>query len=62
MIITYEIICQHFFKVYIKSNQVCFHILLISNRWYQDQFVDYLDLSNEAFVNTNKDESSQSNI
>jgi len=62
MIITYRIICQHFFKVYIESNRACFHILLISNCWYQDQFVDCLDLSNEVFVNTNKDESSQSNI
>ncbi len=56
MIITHEIICQHFFKVYMKSNRVCFYILLISNYWYQDQFVDYLDLSNEAFMNMNKDE------
>ena len=45
-----------------ESDRASFHILLIPNRWYQDQFIDCLDLSNEASVNANKSGSNQNNI
>jgi hypothetical protein len=45
-----------------ESDRASFHILLIPNRWYQDQFINYLDLSNEASVNANKSGSNQNNI
>jgi hypothetical protein len=52
-----------FFKVFVESNQAYFHISLITNRWYQDQFFFNSDLmSNELLVSSGPVNENQSTI
>ncbi len=39
MLVTYGIICRHFFKVFVESFKACFHLKLISHRWYKDEYI-----------------------
>ena len=55
ILVTHGIVCRHVFKIFVESNQAYFHILLIPNRWYQDQFINNSDLlANEMVVNTSE--------
>ncbi|KAF0474619.1 protein far1-related sequence 5-like [Gigaspora margarita] len=40
MLITHRIICRHFFKIFTESSKAYFHLKLIPNRWYKDEYID----------------------
>ncbi|CAB4384382.1 unnamed protein product [Rhizophagus irregularis] len=39
MLVTHGIICRHFFKVFVETPKAYFHLVLISKRWYKDEYI-----------------------
>ncbi|RHZ76962.1 hypothetical protein Glove_187g5 [Diversispora epigaea] len=38
MLVTHGIVCRHFFKIFVESSKAQFHLMLIPNRWYKDEY------------------------
>ncbi|CAG8622524.1 10499_t:CDS:1 [Diversispora eburnea] len=51
MLITHGIICRHFFKIFVESSKAQFHLMLIPNRWYKDEYNS--DTINETVISNN---------
>jgi len=55
MLITHGIICRHFFKVFVESSKAHFHLMLIPNRWYKDEFMSSSDVCSGEVIKSNCD-------
>ena len=55
MLITHGIICRHFFKVFVESSKAHFHLMLISNRWYKDEFMSSSNVCSSEVIKNNCD-------
>ena len=55
MLITHGIICRHFFKVFVESSKAHFHLMLIPNRWYKDEYICSSDVGSGKVVKSNCD-------
>jgi hypothetical protein len=55
MLVTHGIICRHFFKVFVESSKACFHLILIPNRWYKDEYMSSSDVCSGEMVKSNCD-------
>ncbi|RHZ82368.1 hypothetical protein Glove_109g371 [Diversispora epigaea] len=51
MLVTHGIICRHFFKIFVESSKALFHLMLIPNRWYKDEYNS--DIINETVISNN---------
>ena len=59
MLVTHGIICRHFFKVFVESSKACFHLMLIPNCWYKDEFMSSSDVYSSEMVKSNCDVSQE---
>ncbi|RHZ78813.1 hypothetical protein Glove_156g71 [Diversispora epigaea] len=51
MLVTHGIVCRHFFKIFVESSKAQFHLMLIPNRWYKDEYNS--DTINEPVISNN---------
>ncbi|RHZ70111.1 hypothetical protein Glove_275g99 [Diversispora epigaea] len=61
MLITHGIVCRHFFKIFVKSSKAKFHITLIPNRWYKDEYINSDTIYSAETVISNNDDGMQTN-
>ncbi|GBC12716.1 protein FAR1-RELATED SEQUENCE 5-like [Rhizophagus irregularis DAOM 181602=DAOM 197198] len=53
LLVSYGIICRHYFKLMIENPNALFHIMLMPTRWLLDDAWNHIDsIFNEAFIGT----------
>ena len=55
MLVTHGVICRHFFKVFVESSKARFHLMLIPDRWYKDEYMSLGNLCSGEVIKSNCD-------